>query len=71
MNVIVSDKIGDAYIGILDNQPVALDFHGDAYLRFGAEVPFKAEHILDIADPPQDHVDWQLNQPPERTWPRQ
>ncbi|RZJ62107.1 MAG: hypothetical protein EOO58_01015 [Hymenobacter sp.] len=71
MYVIVSEKIGDVYIGILDNQPACSDFEDDVYLCIGAEVPFLAEHVIDIDYPPQDHVDWQLGQKPERIWPRQ
>jgi len=70
MFVIVTEKVGEVYLGILDNQPATLDPDGDAYLRFGAEIPFTAEHVIDIAEVPQDYVDWQLGQPPERTWPR-
>jgi hypothetical protein len=71
MYVIVSEKIGDTYIGILDNQPACSDFEDDVYLRMGVEVPFLAEHVIDIENPPQDYVEWQLGQKPERIWPRQ
>jgi hypothetical protein len=71
MWVIVAERVGDVYIGILDNQPACLKRSGNAYLRFGAEVPFQAEHVIDIADPPQKYVDWQLGQAPERYWPRE
>ncbi|WP_198991051.1 hypothetical protein [Hymenobacter sp. BT559] len=70
MWVIVKEKIGDTYIGILDNQPACLDFEDDFYLRLGAEVPFLAEHVIDIDTPPQDHSDWQLSLEPKRVWPR-
>jgi hypothetical protein len=70
MWVIVAEKIGDTYIGILDNQP-ALERSDSVYLRFGAEVPFRAEHVIDISQPPPEYVDWQLGQAPERVWPRE
>ena len=70
MRVIVKEKIGDTYIGILDNQPACSDFEDDVYLCLGAEVPFLAEHIIDIDTPPQKHSDWQLSLAPERIWPR-
>jgi hypothetical protein len=70
MWVIVAERVGDAYIGILDNQPVCLEPSDDVYLRFGAEVPFRPEHIINIGEPPVDYADWQLGQPPERLWPR-
>ena len=72
MWVIVSERVGDHYVGILDVQPQAIEPADDVYLCFGAEVPFRAEHVtdIDIDDPPEDYADWQLRQPPERTWPR-
>ena len=70
MWVIVAERVGDAYIGILDNQPAYLDPVDGVYLRFGAEVPFRAENVIDIAQPPAEYVEWQLGRPPERVWPR-
>ena len=70
MWVIVTEKIGDTYIGMLDNQPATIEPADDVYLRFGAEVPFKAEHIIDIDRPPDDYIERQLGQPPARRWPR-
>ena len=70
MWVIVAQVVGGLYVGILDNQPACLDPASDAYLRFGTEVPFGPEHVIDVASPPQDYVDWQLGQPPEHSWPR-
>jgi hypothetical protein len=70
MWVIVKEKIGDTYIGILDNQPACSDFEDDVYLCLGAEVPFLAEHVIAIDTPPQDHSDSQLSLEPERIWPR-
>ena len=70
MWVIVKEKIGDTYIGILDNQPACSNFEDDVYLCLGAEVPFLAEHIIDIDTPPQEHAEWQLGLEPERIWPR-
>lgn len=70
MWVIVSEKLGDTYVGILDNQPAYLDPDDDFYLGFGVEVPFKAEHITSIDQPPQDYAEEVLNQAPVRNWPR-
>lgn len=70
MWVIVSEKIDDIYIGILDNQPACLEPDDSFYLGFGVEVPFKAEHVIDIETPPQDYADEVLNQAPLRTWLR-
>jgi hypothetical protein len=70
MWVIVAETVGDTYIGILDNQPACLERSDGLYLRFGAEVPFRAEHVIDIGQPPPEYVEWQLGQPPDRVWPR-
>lgn len=71
MWVIVSEKIEDTYIGILDNQPVCINPDDDFYLQFGVEVPFKAEHVIDVDAPPQDYAEEVLSQTPGRIWPRQ
>jgi len=68
--VIVAEKVGDCYIGILDDQPALIEVTDETYLRFGAEIPFLAEHVIEIAEPPPKYVDWQLSIPPERIWPR-
>jgi len=70
MWVIVAEKVGDTYIGILDNQPACLERSDEVHLRFGAEVAFRAEHVIDIGQPPPEYVEWQLGQPPDRVWPR-
>lgn len=71
MWVLVKEPISDGFIGILDNQPACSDFEDNFYLCFGAEVPFRAEHIIDIGTPPQDYAEWQLGLPVERVWPRE
>ncbi len=68
--VIVSQKIGDTYIGILDNQPACLVPADTFYLSLGVEIPFQAEHIIDIDTPPQDYAEEVLSQAPVRNWPR-
>lgn len=57
MYVIVSEKVGDTYIGILDNQPAYVDPEDNFYLSFGAEIPFLTKHVIDIDFPPQDWVE--------------
>jgi hypothetical protein len=69
MWVIVAEKVADVYVGILDNQPACLEPSDSTYLCFGAEIPFRAEHVINIHVPPKDYADWQLSQPPERVWP--
>jgi len=71
MWLIVSDVICDYCIGILINEPSLFIPSENDYLCYGAEIPFLAEHIADIDDPPKEYSDWQLNQPPERIWPRE
>lgn len=69
--VIVSEVVGNKYIGILDSQPLCIDKDQEGvYLCFGAEIPFSTEHVIDIDRPPEDYIEWQLGQPPERKWPR-
>ncbi len=69
MWVIVAECVGCAYIGILDAPP-SLEQSEGVYLRFGAEIPFRPEHVIEIAKPPTKYVEWQLGQLPERVWPR-
>ena len=71
MWVIIAERIGDLYIGILDNQPASLEPNADVYLTIGAEIPFGPEHVINIGDPPADYVAGQLGQPPARRWPRE
>lgn len=71
MWVIVSERYGDFYLGILDNQPASLEPSDNVYLCFGAEIPFLPEHVIDIGEPPKEYVEWQLGQEPERRWPRE
>lgn len=70
MWVIVSERTGDGYIGLLDNQPASFEITDDIYLCVGAEIPFHAEHVIDIDDPPQDYAKQQLSLKPTRLWPR-
>jgi hypothetical protein len=68
--VIVLEQVGPYYIGILDGQPASVEPSEKVYLCFGAEVPFLPEHVIDIASPPTEYVEWQLGQEPARKWPR-
>jgi hypothetical protein len=69
--VVVSERFNEFYIGILDGQPASIEQTEKTYLCFGAEIPFLPEHVIDIAEPPKEYVDWQLSQPPERKWSRE
>lgn len=69
--VIVSEVVGNQYIGILDFQPLCVDKDQEnVYLCFGAEIPFSPEHVIDINRPPDDYIEWQLGMKPERIWQR-
>ena len=70
MWVIVAERVGGLYVGILDSQPATVIPNDRVYLRFGAEIPFAPEHVIEIATPPSDYVEWQLSQAPERHWLR-
>ncbi len=70
IHVIVSEILDGHYIGILDSQPVSVDPKSDFYLGFGVEVAFTHEHVIDIDRPPDEYIEWQLKQAPEKRWPR-
>lgn len=71
MWVIVAERVGEFYVGILDSQPTSIEPSEKVYLRFGAEIPFSAEHVVEVVNPPSEYVDWQLGQEPAKRWPRQ
>ena len=71
MWVIVAERVGDQYIVILDSKPASFEPSDTSYLCLGAEIPFGPEHVIDILEPPQAYVHWQLGQAPERIWPRE
>lgn len=68
MWVLVRERHGDMYLGILDNQPATLNPGDDVYLCPGAEIPFQAEHVIGIDEPPVDAVEETLSAPPTRRW---
>lgn len=70
MWVLVAERCGDFYVGVLGNQPASVVPGGSFYLCPGAEVPFLPEHVVDIADPPQEYIQEELGRPPVRRWPR-
>ncbi len=46
MWVIVRERVGDHYLGILDNDPYAIDQNEE--LWSGVELPFSPRHVIDI-----------------------
>lgn len=71
MWVIVAERVGDGYIGILDDEPASLEPGPNVYLAEGAEIPFWPEHVIDIGDPPEEWVEHRLGRDPSRRWPRE
>ncbi len=50
MWVVVEDKEGDGYVGVLDNQPFATD-----KLRPGMRIRFQPKHVINIYPQRADH----------------
>ncbi len=67
MWVLVRERIGDHYLGILDNDPYAIE--EDDEFWSGIELPFAARHIIDI-DPADEASREMAAEPPRRAWPR-
>jgi hypothetical protein len=53
MWVIVRRRLGDSYIGVLENDPGIAE---GLTLRPGMEILFRAEHVSDIDHPPRSYV---------------
>jgi hypothetical protein len=70
MWVLVTERIGGRYIGVLDNDPQLIEPDDGIYLRRGAEIAFDAEHVINIGRPPAGYVAQRLGQEPARRWPR-
>lgn len=48
MWVVVKEKIGDTYVGVLRTEPL-LPADDGVTLRLGTEVAFEARHVVDVA----------------------
>ena len=70
MWVYVTENLGDGYLGVLDNDPASYEASDDIYLVLGAEVPFGPEHVIQIAQPPDDYPEPEHVASPTRRWPR-
>lgn len=69
MWVAVTERLGGRYLGMLRNQPFAYDPDDeDVYLRWGAEVAFAPEHVIDVND--DDPVDEAARTAFTRRWTR-
>ena len=70
MWVIVTGHVEGGYVGILDNEPATIPSDSEFYLRRGAEVPFRPEHVIAISTPPVEYAAERLATEPVRRWPR-
>lgn len=68
MWVLVRGRVGDQYLGILDNDPYAIDENDK--LWSGVELPFLARHVIAI-DPGNEDTLARALAPPSRYWSRQ
>ena len=67
MWVVVRERVGPNYFGLLDNEPDAIDENDELWL--GTELPFRAEHVIDIQPADQESIDFAAREP-RRAWPR-
>ncbi len=67
MWVVVRERLNNQYFGLLDNEPDAIEENDEFWL--GTEVPFRAEHVIDILPADKDSIDLAAG-PPRRAWPR-
>lgn len=70
MWVVISEVSAPYYIGYLTNKPMSVEPDSDFYLVQDVEVPFLAEHIIEIDRPPDRFLDLLFSEPPRRSWPR-
>ena len=67
MWVVVRERTPRGYIGLLRNEPDAIAENDELWLD--TELPFRAEHIIDIQHADEESVDL-AKQPPRKPWPR-
>jgi hypothetical protein len=69
--VAIAERVGDYYIGILNEHPAGNYTNRDFYLSPGAEIPFQSHHIVDINRPPFGFdIRKVLQTNPRRLWSR-
>ena len=66
MWVVVTDRLadGEAYLGVLDNTPLAGDAHGR--LEPGFEIPFEPRHVIDVDGPSEATMKIAATEPTRR-----
>ncbi len=60
--------MGDLHLGLLLDQPQLIEPSDEFYLRPAAEVPFTADHVIDVEDPVERLSELMFSAPPTRTW---
>lgn len=70
MWVVVSNIEFPHYIGRLINKPATLDESAVFYLKLDVEVPFLAEHVIDIDQPPEAYLKALFSEKPKNVWTR-
>ena len=61
-------RIGDRYVGPLLSQPQLFEPEDNGYLEPAAEVPFMAEHVIDVQDLPEQVQRAMFSEPPTKRW---
>jgi hypothetical protein len=67
MWVLVRERVGDLYLGVLDNDPFSIEENCE--LWSGAELPFAPRHVIAI-EPGDDATRAKAAKPPRKAWPR-
>jgi hypothetical protein len=68
MHLVVSERIGSRYLGLLLDQPELFEPEDYRYLRPAVEVPFDAEHVIAVDELPRAVRRIMFSEPPERRW---
>lgn len=68
MWVVVSERVGESYLGRLVNEPESRSGIRRSDLRIGDEVAFGPQHIADVDEPPEAYVKRLFEEPPRRRW---
>lgn len=68
MRLVVSEKVRDRYLGLLLDQPQLFEPEDYPYLRPAVEVPFEAQHVIEVMDLPAAVQQAMFSEPPERLW---
>jgi uncharacterized protein YegJ (DUF2314 family) len=67
MWVIVRERVGPTYLGLLDNEPAQTG--PNDMLRVGSEVPFEPRHVIDARNADEVSLAEAAREPSSR-WPR-